>query len=153
MLCRYDTRALKSLDIFSVHGFPVGLIQCESNFLGIMEPGRYMCVGSGGWANIIEKFKTADTADKLRSITTEQIRAAFSDETMTTVRAENLQRQLLGLAKTKEIDELKQAIMNILEDKLTVEFPDAVIDAGTKTGYPYVIIWPKGKLQEVEDNE
>jgi len=32
MLCRYDTRALKSLDIFSVHGFPVGLIQCESNF-------------------------------------------------------------------------------------------------------------------------
>ncbi|MGB9498925.1 MAG: DUF1156 domain-containing protein [Dissulfuribacterales bacterium] len=59
MLCRYDTRALKSLDIFSVHGFPVGLIPCESNLLGIMEPGRYMCVGSGGWANIIEKFKKA----------------------------------------------------------------------------------------------
>jgi adenine-specific DNA methylase len=59
MLCRYDTRALKSLDIFSVHGFPVGLIQCESNFLGIMAPGRTMCVGSGGWANIIEKFKKA----------------------------------------------------------------------------------------------
>jgi len=59
MLCRYDTRALKSLDIFSVHGFPVGLIQCESNFLGILEPGRYMCVGSGGWANIIVKFKKA----------------------------------------------------------------------------------------------
>lgn len=59
MLCRYDTRALKSLDIFSVHGFPVGLIQCESNFLGIMEPGRYVCIGSGGWVNIIEKFKKA----------------------------------------------------------------------------------------------
>ena len=59
MLCRYDTRALKSLDIFSVHGFPVGLIQCESNFLGIMEPSRNICVGSGGWANIIEKFKKA----------------------------------------------------------------------------------------------
>jgi adenine-specific DNA methylase len=59
MLCRYDSRALKSLDIFSVHGFPVGLIQCESNFLGIMEPGRKMCVGSGGWANIVEKFKKA----------------------------------------------------------------------------------------------
>ena len=59
MLCRYDTRALKSLDIFSVHGFPVGLIQCESNCLGIMESGRNMCVGSGGWANIIEKFKKA----------------------------------------------------------------------------------------------
>ena len=59
MLCRYDSRALKSLDIFSVHGFPVGLIQCESNFLGIMKPGRKMCVGSGGWANIVEKFKKA----------------------------------------------------------------------------------------------
>lgn len=59
MLCRYDTRALKSLDIFSVHGFPVGQVQCESNILGIMQPGRYMCVGSGGWANIIEKFKKA----------------------------------------------------------------------------------------------
>jgi len=59
MLCRYDTKALKSLDIFSIHGFPVGLVQCESNFLGIMEPGRYTCVGSGGWANIIEKFKKA----------------------------------------------------------------------------------------------
>ena len=35
MLCRYDAMVLKSLDIFSVHGFPVGLIQCESNLLGI----------------------------------------------------------------------------------------------------------------------
>ncbi len=59
MLCRYDTRALKSLDIFSVHGFPVGLIQCESNLLGIRESERYMCIGSGGWANIIAKFKKA----------------------------------------------------------------------------------------------
>jgi putative DNA methylase len=59
MLCRYDTMALKSLDIFSVHGFPVGLIQCESNFLGIVEPNKDICVGSGGWANIIEKFRKA----------------------------------------------------------------------------------------------
>jgi putative DNA methylase len=59
MLCRYDTKTLKSLDIFSIHGFPVGLIQCESNFSGIMEPGRTLCVGSGGWANIIEKYKKA----------------------------------------------------------------------------------------------
>ena len=59
MLCRYDTMALKSLDIFSVHGFPVGLIQCESNLLGIIEAGKNMCIGSGGWANIIEKFRKA----------------------------------------------------------------------------------------------
>lgn len=58
MLCRYDSMALKSLDIFSVHGFPVGLVQCESNFLGIMNGGN-MNVGSGGWANIIEKYYKA----------------------------------------------------------------------------------------------
>jgi putative DNA methylase len=59
MLCRYDTMALKSLDIFSVHGFPVGLIQCESNFLGIVEKGKNICVGSGGWKNITEKYRKA----------------------------------------------------------------------------------------------
>lgn len=59
MLCRYDSVALKSLDIFSVHGFPVGLIQCESNFLGIRDPGRNACIGSGGWENIAEKYRKA----------------------------------------------------------------------------------------------
>ncbi len=55
MLCRYDVMALKSLDIFSIHGFPVGLVQCESNLLGIPN-GNGMSVGSGGWSNIIEKY-------------------------------------------------------------------------------------------------
>jgi hypothetical protein len=59
MLCRYDTMALKSLDIFSVHGFPVGLIQCESNFMGIRDRNKQVCIGSGGWANIIDKFRKA----------------------------------------------------------------------------------------------
>ena len=59
MLCRYDTMALKSLDIFSVHGYPVGLIQCESNLLGIIDPNRTTCIGSGGWANIVDKFGKA----------------------------------------------------------------------------------------------
>jgi putative DNA methylase len=58
MLCRYDVMALKSLDVFSVHGFPVGLIQCESNLLGI-EGFRGTPVGSGGWLNIAEKFRKA----------------------------------------------------------------------------------------------
>lgn len=58
MLCRYDTMALKSLDIFSVHGFPVGLVQCESNLLGIANGGG-MSVGSGGWSNIMEKYLKA----------------------------------------------------------------------------------------------
>ncbi len=58
MLCRYDTMALKSLDIFSVHGFPVGLVQCESNMLGIRKQGGGV-VGSGGWRNIILKYAKA----------------------------------------------------------------------------------------------
>jgi putative DNA methylase len=58
MLCRYDTMALKSLDIFSVHGFPVGLIQCESNLLGISN-GKSVNVGSGGWSNIVDKYDKA----------------------------------------------------------------------------------------------
>jgi adenine-specific DNA methylase len=58
MLCRYDTMALKSLDIFSVHGFPVGLVQCESNLLGIANSSG-VTVGSGGWNNIVEKYAKA----------------------------------------------------------------------------------------------
>ena len=59
MLCRYDSTALKSLDIFSVHGYPVGLIQCESNLLGVWDHDKGAAVGSGGWKNIAEKFKRA----------------------------------------------------------------------------------------------
>ena len=59
LLCRYDTRALKSLDVFSVHGFPVGLVQAESNLLGIRNPVTGVNVGSGGWSNIVEKFARA----------------------------------------------------------------------------------------------
>ncbi|MGB9846535.1 MAG: DUF1156 domain-containing protein, partial [Desulfotomaculales bacterium] len=55
MLCRYDSYALKSLDIFSVHGYPVSLIQCESNIIGIKN-GQGTNIGSGGWFNIVEKF-------------------------------------------------------------------------------------------------
>lgn len=58
MLCRYDTMALKSLDIFSIHGFPVGYVQAESNFLGIKN-GNNLPVGSGGWINITEKYTKA----------------------------------------------------------------------------------------------
>ena len=53
MLCRYDTYALKGQDVFSVHGFPVGLVQCEANLLGIPR------VGSGGFSHFIEKYRRA----------------------------------------------------------------------------------------------
>ena len=58
MLCRYDSMALKSLDIFSIHGFPVGLVQCESNLPGISNENGTN-VGSGGWTNIIDKYAKA----------------------------------------------------------------------------------------------
>src|SRR5690606_26501165 len=58
MLVRYDTMALKALDIFSVHGFPVGLVRCEVNLLGIQEPSGKN-IGSGGWTNVIEKYIAA----------------------------------------------------------------------------------------------
>jgi putative DNA methylase len=57
MLCRYDPSALKSLDVFSIHGFPVSLIQAESNLLGVTEDGRR--IGSGGWRNIVDKYRKA----------------------------------------------------------------------------------------------
>lgn len=58
MLCRYDNTVLKSLDIFSIHGFPVGLVQCESNLLGLRKKDGSL-VGSGGWSNIVDKFARA----------------------------------------------------------------------------------------------
>ena len=53
MLCRYDTYALKCQDIFSVHGFPVGLVQCENNLLGIPK------VGAGSFRHFVEKYLRA----------------------------------------------------------------------------------------------
>lgn len=50
MLCRYDTYALKCQDIFSVHGFPVALVQCENNLLGIPR------VGSGSFRHFVQKY-------------------------------------------------------------------------------------------------
>ena len=58
MLCRYDTWALKSLDVFSIHGFPVSYVQVESNILGIRNSNS-LPVGSGGWVNIIDKYSKA----------------------------------------------------------------------------------------------
>jgi adenine-specific DNA methylase len=53
MLCRYDSYALKIIDIFSVHGFPVSLIQCENSLLGIPK------IGSGGFRHFVEKYDKA----------------------------------------------------------------------------------------------
>ena len=84
MLCRYDTMALKSLDIFSVHGFPVGLIQCESNLLGIPSVSKEMSVGSGGWANILDKYAKAkaycDEPFEVRHVQGRKVKVSIPDE-------------------------------------------------------------------------
>lgn len=53
MLCRYDTYALKIIDIFSVHGFPVSLAQCENSLLGIPR------TGSGAFRHFVAKYDRA----------------------------------------------------------------------------------------------
>lgn len=53
MLCRYDTWALKIQDVFSIHGFPAGLVRTENNVIGIPD------VGSGGFRHFIEKYERA----------------------------------------------------------------------------------------------
>ncbi len=84
LLCRYDTMALKSLDIFSVHGFPVSLIQCESNLLGIPSSTSGMGVGSGGWANILDKYAKAkaycDEPFEVRYVHGRKVKVSVADE-------------------------------------------------------------------------
>ncbi|HZT31773.1 MAG TPA: hypothetical protein VFA33_17935 [Bryobacteraceae bacterium] len=78
MLCRYDMMALKSLDVFSIHGFPVGYVQVESNLLGIRN-GNALPVGSGGFINIVEKYT------KAKRYCTEPFEVAFRGKRKITV--------------------------------------------------------------------
>ena len=120
MLCRYDTMALKSLDIFSVHGFPVGLIQCESNLLGITEPGKTISIGSGGWANIIEKFRKA----KSYCDSPFEVKHGGHRKEIVTINGEWIGDHLNGVSPGK------RRIVDIrCEDAATVELPPASLDA------------------------
>ncbi len=120
MLCRYDTSALKSLDIFSVHGFPVGLIQCESNLLGIMERGRSICVGSGGWANIIEKFKRAKAYCDLPF----EIMHEGKKKRIIPIKGEWIGDRLNG-----QDSEMSRCIDISCQDAASSKLPDALLDA------------------------
>jgi hypothetical protein len=53
MVCRYDTAALKVLDVFSIHGFPVHRVQCEAALIGLPR------VGSGGFRHFLAKYTAA----------------------------------------------------------------------------------------------
>ena len=102
MLCRYDTMALKSLDIFSVHGFPVGLVECESNLLGIVDKAKGTNVGSGGWSNIVEKYVRA----KAYCDHPFEIRHFRGSKTMVPIHGEWIGRSKNGTSATesREID-------------------------------------------------
>lgn len=120
MLCRYDSMALKSLDIFSVHGFPVGLIQCESNFLGIYDSRRAVCVGSGGWANIIDKFR------KAKSYCDEpfEIRHDGGRKVVVPIRGEWIGDTPNGRANSRP-----RQVDLLCQDAGSTEMPDASLDA------------------------
>lgn len=53
MIARYDAYALKCQDVFSVHGFPVRLVQCENSLLGVP------AVGAGGFRHFVQKYDQA----------------------------------------------------------------------------------------------
>src|SRR6202012_2024235 len=53
MVCRYDSAALKILDVFSIHGYPVHRVQCEAALIGL--PG----IGSGGYRHFLRKYANA----------------------------------------------------------------------------------------------
>jgi hypothetical protein len=99
--------ALKSLDIFSVHGFPVGLVQCESNLLGIANGGG-VNVGSGGWTNIIDKYYKAkaycDAPFEIRHEQGRKIRVPISDEWIGDKRNGSRRRVLLYSQSSTEAD-------------------------------------------------
>jgi putative DNA methylase len=53
LVCRYDAAALKVLDVFSIHGYPIHRVQCEAALVGIPK------VGSGGWRHFAAKYAGA----------------------------------------------------------------------------------------------
>ena len=86
MLCRYDTYALKCQDIFAVHGFPVGLIQCENNVLGIPK------IGSGSFRHFVEKYARA----KRYCEEPFETRKSGRSKTLVPVRGERIEAEFVG---------------------------------------------------------
>ena len=120
MLCRYDTYALKCQDIFSVHGFPVGLVQCENSLLGTPS------VGSGGYRHFIEKylkakvygerpFETLHINGRKKKVPTppEEIRAAF---TTSFPEGQEMNEALLLAASATEMPLSSNSLVGVFTD-------------------------------------
>ena len=119
MLCRYDTMALKALDIFSVHGFPVGLVQCESNFAGIVN-GTGTNVGSGGWTNIVDKYAKAkrycDAPYEVRRIGSRNVRVPVKGERIGEQGAGGRKRVAIRCESATESDLAPQSLDAVFTD-------------------------------------
>ncbi|MBE9080300.1 DNA methylase [Romeria aff. gracilis LEGE 07310] len=135
MLCRYDTMALKSLDIFSIHGFPVGYIQVESNFLGIRK-GNGLPVGSGGWINIIEKYA------KAKQYCTAPFEVAFEGRKKHTVKIDG---EWIGEQSPKGAKPYSRTVDLRCHSETTLELPDHSLDA-VFTDPPYYGMVQYGEL-------
>ena len=117
MLCRYDSYALKCQDIFAVHGFPVGLIQCENNVLGIPK------IGSGSFCHFIEKY---DRAKEYCERPFETIRNG-SKKTLVPMEGERIDAELV--TGVKELKGKRKALINqgsITDARLPAKLFDAV---------------------------
>lgn len=119
MLCRYHAGALKSLDVFSVHGFPVGLIQCESNLLGIVD-GAGANVGSGGWTNVVAKF------DKAKQFCNAPFEVTHnsSKNMRVPITGERIGETLNGRRRAVALDCGSAMTMDLQEDSLDAVFTD-----------------------------
>lgn len=135
MLCRYDTMALKSLDIFSIHGFPVGYIQVESNFLGIRKDNG-LPVGSGGWINIIEKYA------KAKRYCTDPFEVAFTGKKKRTVKIDG---ERIGEHNSKSSKEHSKTIDLRCTSATTLALPTHSLDA-VFTDPPYYGMVQYGEL-------
>ncbi|MCC6730144.1 MAG: DNA methylase [Chthonomonadales bacterium] len=135
MLCRYDTWALKSLDIFSIHGFPVGYVQVESNLLGLRK-GSALPVGSGGWTNIIEKYA------KAKRYCTAPFEMAFEGRRKTTV---PIRGEWIGATNPQRPEQRERRIDIRCAAATSLDLGPATLD-GVFTDPPYYGMVQYGEL-------
>ena len=135
MLCRYDTMALKSLDVFSIHGFPVGYVQVESNLLGLRN-GNDLPVGSGGWVNIIQKYS------KAKSYCAEPFEVAFTGKKKVTI---PIRGEWIGEVHPERTGLPKRRIDLRCVSATTMELPPRSLD-GVFTDPPYYGMVQYGEL-------
>ena len=148
MLCRYDTMALKSLDIFSVHGFPVGLVQCESNVLGIVNASGSN-VGSGGWSNIVDKYVKA----KRYCEAPYEVRHADSRKTRVPIEGERIGEILNGVRRSVSIRCQSATEAELASDSLDAVFTDPPYFGNVQYAelMDFCYVWLRGLVGKAEE--